>query len=97
MKAVRINKNGDVKVLHIEELPLPEPGPGMARVKIQFAGVNFIDVYARTGLNRVPCRAHSGRRAPGSSMHLARESRTSLWVTASPMPCRAAAMPSTRW
>lgn len=37
-------------MLRAEEVPAPEPGPGQARVRIAFAGVNFIDVYHRTGL-----------------------------------------------
>jgi NADPH2:quinone reductase len=35
--------------LRYEEVPVPEPGPGQARVKIEAAGVNFIDIYFRTG------------------------------------------------
>ena len=35
--------------MRLEELPTPEPGPGEARVKIAAAGVNFIDIYQRSG------------------------------------------------
>jgi NADPH2:quinone reductase len=50
MRAIRIHRFGDPEVLQYDEVPLPEPGPGQARVRIEAAGVNFIDVYHRTGL-----------------------------------------------
>lgn len=50
MKAIRINQYGGSEVLRYEEVPRPEPGPGEARVKIEAAGVNYIDIYHRTGL-----------------------------------------------
>jgi NADPH2:quinone reductase len=49
MKAIRVHEYGDPEVLRYEEAPLPEPGAGEARVKIEAAGVNFIDIYHRTG------------------------------------------------
>lgn len=49
MKAVRINAPGGIEALSYEDVPLPEPGAGEVRVKIAAAGVNFIDVYQRTG------------------------------------------------
>lgn len=50
MKAVRVHKCGGSEALVLEELPLPEPGPGQARVRVKAAGLNYIDVYQRTGL-----------------------------------------------
>ena len=50
MKAVRINEFGGPEALEIEDIEVPEPGPGQARVKLAASGVNFIDVYQRTGL-----------------------------------------------
>jgi len=50
MKAVRIHETGGPETLRYEEVPLPEPGGGQARVRIEAAGVNFIDVYQRAGL-----------------------------------------------
>jgi NADPH2:quinone reductase len=52
MKAVRVHSFGGPEVLRYEEVPLPEPGSGEARVKIEVAGVNFIDIYHRTGQYR---------------------------------------------
>jgi NADPH2:quinone reductase len=50
MKAMRVHKYGGPEVLTLEEMPVPEPKAGEARVKIEAIGVNYIDVYQRTGL-----------------------------------------------
>ena len=50
MKAIRIEKNGGPEVMKLAELPVPEAAAGQVLVKIEAAGVNFIDVYQRTGL-----------------------------------------------
>lgn len=50
MKAIRIHEFGGPEVLRADDLPLPEPGPGEARVKLAATGVNFIDIYHRKGL-----------------------------------------------
>jgi NADPH2:quinone reductase len=49
MKAVRVHQFGGPEVLSYDDLPEPEPGPGEARVRIAASGVNFIDIYHRTG------------------------------------------------
>lgn len=49
MKAIRVHEFGGPDVLKYEEAPVPEPGPGQALVKIEAAGLNFIDTYHRTG------------------------------------------------
>jgi NADPH2:quinone reductase len=50
MKAVFVTDPGGVDKLRYADLPMPKPGPGEALVKIHAAGVNFIDIYFRTGL-----------------------------------------------
>ena len=50
MKAIRVNEHGGPEVLSYEDVPDPEPGPGEARVRLAASGVNFIDVYQRTGV-----------------------------------------------
>jgi NADPH2:quinone reductase len=50
MKAIRVNEHGGPDILRYEDVPDPEPGPGEARVRLAASGVNFIDVYQRTGL-----------------------------------------------
>ncbi len=49
MKAVRVHQYGGPEALKYEDVPLPEPGEGEARVKIEAVGVNFIDIYHRIG------------------------------------------------
>jgi NADPH2:quinone reductase len=50
MKAIRVHHHGGPGVLTYEDIPAPEPKTGEARVKIGATGVNFIDIYQRTGL-----------------------------------------------
>jgi NADPH2:quinone reductase len=49
MKAIRVEEFGSPEVLAYRDVPRPEPGPGEILVKIEAAGVNFIDIYHRTG------------------------------------------------
>ncbi|MCC6168567.1 MAG: quinone oxidoreductase [Caldilineaceae bacterium] len=49
MKAIRVHQFGDASVLQYEDAPLPEPRPGEIRIKLVAAGLNFIDIYHRTG------------------------------------------------
>ncbi len=50
MKAILVYELGGPEQLKLADVPTPVPGPGQALVKIAAAGVNFIDVYFRTGL-----------------------------------------------
>lgn len=52
MRAVGINVFGGSEALEVLEVAEPEPGPGEVRVRLTFAGVNFIDVYMRSGAYR---------------------------------------------
>jgi NADPH2:quinone reductase len=54
MKAVRVHDYGGPEVLKYEDAPVPTAGKGEAVVKIAAAGVNFIDIYFRTGLSKAP-------------------------------------------
>src|SRR5215216_2082004 len=49
MKAIRVHEYGGPEVLSYEDVDVPEPGEGEARVRLAASGVNFIDVYRRTG------------------------------------------------
>jgi NADPH:quinone reductase len=53
-KAIRIHTNGGPEVMKWEDVPTPEPGPGEALVHHQAVGLNYIDVYFRTGLYKAP-------------------------------------------
>jgi NADPH2:quinone reductase len=50
MKAIRVLNYGSPEVLSYEDIAIPEPKAGEARLKIAAIGVNFIDIYQRTGL-----------------------------------------------
>lgn len=50
MKAILVHQPGGPEALRLDEVPVPAPGPGQALVKIAASGVNFIDIYFRTGL-----------------------------------------------
>jgi NADPH2:quinone reductase len=54
VKAVRIHKPGGAEVLSYEDVALPPPGAGEARIAQKAMGINFIDVYHRTGLYPLP-------------------------------------------
>lgn len=65
MKAIRYHEFGGPEVLKLEELPVPAPGPGQALVKVAAAGVNFIDIYQRKGMYKVPLPAIPGTEGAG--------------------------------
>ena len=60
--------------------------PGEIRIRHHAFGLNFIDVYQRTGLYQLRCRWRSAWKAPASSRRWARASRTCRRATARPMP-----------
>ncbi len=53
-KAIRIHANGGPEVLLWEDVPLPQPGPNEALIRHEAIGLNFIDVYFRSGLYKAP-------------------------------------------
>lgn len=65
MKAVRINDFGGPDVLRLEEIPVPKPGQNQALVRVVAAGVNFVDVYQRSGLYKVELPYTAGFEASG--------------------------------
>ena len=50
MRAIRVHEYGGPEAMRLEELPMPKPGDGQVLVRLEAAGVNFIDVYQRSGL-----------------------------------------------
>lgn len=65
MKAIRVHEFGGIERLRFEDVPLPEPGPGEARVKLHASGVNYIDIYHRTGLYKSPLPFTPGMEGAG--------------------------------
>ncbi|PVE22984.1 quinone oxidoreductase [Microvirga sp. KLBC 81] len=51
---VRFYETGAPEVLRVEDEDLAPPGPGQVQIRHQAIGVNFIDTYFRTGINKVP-------------------------------------------
>ena len=54
MKAIRIHRVGGPEAMELEDVPDPQPGEGQAVVRVEAAGVNYVDVYFRTGLYKAP-------------------------------------------
>jgi len=65
MKAIQIKQNGGPEVMEVVDLPVPQPKPNEAVVKIKAAGVNFIDVYNREGHYKAPLPLVLGQEAAG--------------------------------
>ena len=66
MKAIRVTSFGGPEVLRLEDVPIPAPGPGEVLVKVEAAGLNFIDVYHRTGLYANPLPFTPGPEGAGA-------------------------------
>jgi len=49
MKKIVVHEYGEPDVMKLEEVPMPEPGPGQLRIKIEAIGLNYIDTYKRSG------------------------------------------------
>jgi len=52
--AIRVHEYGGADALKWEAVDVPSPGPGQAKIRQHFVGLNFIDVYHRTGLYKQP-------------------------------------------
>ncbi len=66
MKAVRIHEPGGPEALRLEDVPDPTPGRGEALVDVAAIGINYIDVYFRTGLYPYPMPGTLGLEAAGT-------------------------------
>lgn len=66
MQAIRVTETGGPEVLKLEDVPTPEPGPGQARIKIEATGVNFIEIYQRSGYYKMPLPFTPGSEGAGT-------------------------------
>jgi NADPH2:quinone reductase len=66
VKAIVIEKHGGQEALQLKDVPLPEPGPEDVRIRQEAIGVNFIDVYHRTGLYPIPVPFTPGSEGAGT-------------------------------
>jgi len=64
-KAIRMTRTGGPEVLEYVDVEVGEPGPGEARVRQHAIGLNFIDVYFRTGLYPMPLPSGLGQEGAG--------------------------------
>jgi NADPH:quinone reductase len=65
MKAIQVSKNGGPEVLELVDLPIPQPKPNEAVIKLAASGVNFIDVYHREGRYKTPIPYVPGQEGSG--------------------------------
>jgi len=65
MKAIRVQRTGGPEVMELVEVPVPQPKPGDALIKVTIAGVNSIDVQFRDGSLRAPLPFIPGQEGVG--------------------------------
>jgi NADPH:quinone reductase len=66
MKEILVEQFGGPEVMHLRERETPVPGPGQVLVRQEAIGVNFMDVYRRTGLYNVPLPSVPGVEGAGT-------------------------------
>jgi len=66
VQAIRVHQTGGPEVLRYESVERPSPGAGQALVRVEAAGINFIEVYQRTGLYKVALPFTPGSEASGT-------------------------------
>ncbi len=66
MKAIRVHAPGSPEVMKFEDVPEPQPKAGEAIVKVDAAGLNYIDVYQRSGLYKLDMPLTLGLEAGGT-------------------------------
>lgn len=64
-KVIRFHETGAAEVLRVEDVTVGQPEAGEAQVRHQACGLNFIDVYQRSGLYKVPLPSGAGNEAAG--------------------------------
>jgi NADPH2:quinone reductase len=71
MKAIRVHAPGGAEVLRYEDVPDPQPKAGEAVVRVEAAGVNFIDTYHRSGLYKTTMPITLGQEGAGAVVAVA--------------------------
>jgi NADPH2:quinone reductase len=66
MKTILVTQPGGPTSMQLADVPVPQPGPKQALVRIAASGVNFIDVYFRTGLYKADLPVTLGSEAAGT-------------------------------
>lgn len=71
MKAIRVAAHGSAEALRYEDIPELEVAAGTALVRVEAIGVNYIDVYHRTGLYKTPLPFTPGQEGAGTVLRVA--------------------------
>jgi NADPH2:quinone reductase len=66
MKAIQIHSTGGPEVLQLDDLPIPQPGPGQVLIRVEAIGVNFIEIYFRKGVYKAALPLIPGSEAAGT-------------------------------
>jgi NADPH2:quinone reductase len=70
MKAIRVHTPGEPEALRLEDVPTPVPAAGEVLIRVEAVGVNFIDIYQRSGAYRVATPFTPGQEAAGAIVAL---------------------------
>ena len=70
MKAVRVKEYGGPEVMCYEDIDVPDLGANDVLVKVEAAGINYIDTYQRSGLYQIPLPATLGLEAGGTVIYV---------------------------
>lgn len=65
MQAIRVEQHGAADVMRLQEVADPQPAPGQIRVRVAAAGLNFIDIYHRTGRYQMDLPTGIGQEGAG--------------------------------
>ena len=66
-KAMRFHKQGGPEVMQYDDIQVADPGPGQARIRHTAIGVNFVDIYQRSGLYPMQVPMIAGNESRNSS------------------------------
>ena len=62
---IRVDRHGGPEEMHLVDLPVGDPGPGEIRIRHHACGLNFIDVYQRSGVYQLPMPLSLGMEGAG--------------------------------
>src|SRR5512132_2643336 len=66
MRTIRVHQTGGPEVMQLDEVAVPTPGTGEASIEVAAIGLNYIDVYFRTGLYPAPLPFTLGMEGAGT-------------------------------
>ena len=102
IQAIRLRQNGGPEQMELVDVEVGQPGPGEIRIRHHAVGLNFIDVYQRTGLYPMQMPAPLGMEGAGIVEAVGEGVTHRRWATAllmraippAPTPRRASCPPS---